>query len=344
MKKQLNFQLMAFVVLTGALILLTTCKKKVDTPTTPSAPAAPTATTSAAGWISQTWATLNGSVSANNDFTTITFEYDTSASYGQTIMADPDTLSGSTSTLVFSNLTGLTGSTTYHYRIKAINSLGTKYGSDMTFTTSGPWVSNIVFNPDLTYGSVSDNDGNTYKTVQIGTQTWMAENLKTTKYNDNTPIPLVTKNSAWEALSTPAYCWYNNDSITYGAIYNWYTLNTGKLCPVDWHVPSDAEWTILTTYLGGEIIAGNKQKETGLIHWLSSNTGATNESGFTALPGGYRNYYGVFNNIRSQGYWWSGTESSSIEAYYRDIDYSYSNLDSGSSSKKSGASVRCIAD
>lgn len=336
---------MTFFVLLGSVIVLTNCKKKEDTSsTTNTKPTAPTATTTSATWISQAWATMNGSIIANNDFTTITFEYDTATSYGNTINANPDTVSGNLSTAVYSNLTGLTGNTTYHYRVKAVNSIGTTYGSDLTFTTTGPWVSNINFNPDLTYGSVSDNDGNTYKTIQIGTQTWMAENLKTTKYNDNTSIPLVTNNSAWAGLSTPGYCWYNNDSITYGAIYNGYTINTGKLCPSGWHVPSDAEWTTLTTFLGGEIIAGNKQKETGSLHWQSPNSGASNESGFTALPGGYRYYGGTFSNIRSQGYWWSGTESSAIEAYYRDIYLSYGNVDRGSSSKKSGFSVRCIKD
>lgn len=345
MKNHSNHQLMAILILLVSVIALSGCKKKDDTPSIPPpVPAAPAVTLSSATWISQTWATMNASVNANSDFTTVTFEYDTSVSYGLTINAKPDTMSGSVSKAVYANLTGLTGNTTYHFRVKAVNSIGTTYGSDATFTTTGPWISNINFNSELTYGSVSDIEGNTYKTIQIGTQTWMAENLKTTKLNDDTPITLVTDNPAWAALITPAYSWYNNDSILYGAIYNGYIISTGKLCPEGWHVPSDEEWTTLTTFLGGEIVAGNKLKETGSTHWQNPNDGATNESGFTALPGGYRYYGGSFSSSRNQGYWWSATERSSIENYYRDIYVRYSDVDRGSSSKKTGFSVRCIED
>ena len=122
---------------------------------------------------------------------------------------------------------------------------------------------------------VQDIDGNNYLTVTIGTQIWMAENLRTTKYNDGTAIPLVTDNTTWANLTTPAYCWYNNDAktngSTYGALYNWYSVNTKKLCPTGWHVPNDTEWTTLTTYLGGTAVAGGKLKETGTAHWYSPN-------------------------------------------------------------------------
>jgi uncharacterized protein (TIGR02145 family) len=342
MKKHFNLQLIAFVALLSVLVVFTTCKKKQEPPS--SIPSVPTATTGSALWVNQTWATLNGVVSAGNQSASATFEYDTTTSYGHSINATPDTMSGSLSISVTSNLTGLLKNTIYHYRLKAVNASGTIYGNDVTFTTSGPEVSNTIFNPDLIYGSVDDNDGNTYSTIQIGTQTWMAENLKTTKYNDNTSIPWVTNNSIWTALSTPAYCWCNNDSVEYGALYDWYTVNTGLLCPTGWHVPSDAEWTTLTTFLGGESISGNKLKETGTIHWSIPNTGATNESGFTGLPGGYRSYAGTFTNIRSYGYWWSSSESSSTEAYYRDIYYGYRNVDRSSSNKKTGFSVRCVKD
>jgi len=159
--------------------------------------------------------------------------------------------------------------------------------------------------------SVTDADGNIYSTVSIGKQVWMKENLKTTKYNDGTPIPNITDYTAWEALSTPSYCWYNNDAASYkayyGALYNWYAVNTGKLCPTGWHVPIDIEWTILTTYLGGNGVAGGKLKETSTIYWWSPNTGATNETGFTALPGGERNYDGSYLDVGSYGRWWSST-------------------------------------
>ena len=146
--------------------------------------------------------------------------------------------------------------------------------------------------------TLKDIEGNVYPAVIIGTQVWMAENLKTTKYNDGMAIPLVSDNNAWEALKTPGYCWYNNDAAAnknrFGALYNWYTVNTKKLCPAGWHVPNDKEWTTLRTYLGGEEIAGGKLKETGTTHWTSPNTDATNQTGFTALPGGGRRSNGEF--------------------------------------------------
>lgn len=197
--------------------------------------------------------------------------------------------------------------------------------------------------------SVKDVDGNVYKAVTIGTQVWMAENLKTTKYNDGTAIPLVKDDKVWEALNTPAYCWYKNDAATnknkYGALYNWYTVNTNKLCPSGWHVSTDAEWTALTTYLKGDSVAGGKLKEAGTVHWQGPNTGATNESGFTALPGGYRiSYGGSFGYIGNNGYWWSPVKDSSSIASYRYIGYGTRNLFSTSYSKHSGFSVRCIRD
>ncbi len=195
----------------------------------------------------------------------------------------------------------------------------------------------------------TDKDGNVYKTVIIGTKVWMAENLKTIKYNDGTAIPLVTDGAEWAALSTPGYCWYNNDAatykVTYEALYNWYTVNTGKLCTTGWHVPSDAEWIILTTYLGGESIAGGKLKEIGITHWLSPNTGTTNESGFTALPGGTRTFYGSFGYIGDRAYWWSSTEHNTGNALGRFMNYYFvSELLKSDSSEDNGFSVRCLQD
>ncbi|MFN8240238.1 MAG: FISUMP domain-containing protein [Bacteroidales bacterium] len=192
-------------------------------------------------------------------------------------------------------------------------------------------------------------DGYRYKTIKIGDQIWMAENLKTTKYNDGTAIPLVTNNTAWSNLTTPGYCWYNNDAVTYkntyGALYNWYTINTGKLCPAGWHVPSDAEWTTLLTYLGGKDVAGGKLKEIGTTHWTSSNTGATNETGFTALPGGAREGNGDFEGIGSGGCWWSTTEYYTNYVWYRDMNSDNSNVGrDGNDGKPYGLSVRCLKD
>jgi uncharacterized protein (TIGR02145 family) len=196
--------------------------------------------------------------------------------------------------------------------------------------------------------SITDKDNNVYTSVTIGTQVWMVENLKTTKLNDGTTaIPLVTDYTAWRILTTPGYCWYNNEianKSTYGAMYNWYAVGTGKLCPTGWHVPSDAEWTTLTTFLGGETVTGGKLKEAGIIHWVTPNTGATNISGFTALPGGYRGAYGDFGHIGIRGYWWSVTESGVSVAYSRSLGSGEGNVLRGGYEKNNGQSVRCLKD
>ena len=197
--------------------------------------------------------------------------------------------------------------------------------------------------------TVTDVDGNTYRVVQIGNQVWMAENLRTARYNDGTAIPLVTNNSSWSNLSTPAYCWHENDknqyAVPYGALYNWYTVNTGKLCPTGWHVPSDAEWTTLTTFLGGTSVAGGKMKQTGTARWRSPNTGATNSSGFSGVPGGGRlNYVGTFYNMGYYGGWWSSTAYSDLNAWGRRLDYDGAYVHRYYYSKSYGFSVRCLRD
>jgi uncharacterized protein (TIGR02145 family) len=201
--------------------------------------------------------------------------------------------------------------------------------------------------------TVKDIKGNVYKTVIIGTQTWMAENLRTTKYNDDIAIPLVADESDWGELTTPGYCWYNNDETankaTYGALYNWYAVDTASndskdVCPKGWHVPTDAECTVLTDYLGGAEVAGGKLKEVGFTHWSSPNTDATNESGFTALPGGGRGYDGVFMFSGDAGCWWSSTELSTI-ALIRYMTYDSSNVGRFriyDDVKRNGYSVRCL--
>lgn len=207
-----------------------------------------------------------------------------------------------------------------------------------------------LFNPDITYGTLTDQDGNVYKTVTIGAQTWMAENLRSTKYNDGTDIPNITDNNEWATLTTGAFCNYNNtsniDSIaTYGRLYNWYAVNTGMLAPKGWHVPTDEEWTALTNYLGGESIAGGKLKETGTFHWNSPNTGATNEIGFTAIPGGWRDYHGKFYSIGNYEGCWTATGYDTDCAWMRNIHNNYVEVLRGDyADKELGFSVRCVRD
>jgi uncharacterized protein (TIGR02145 family) len=205
--------------------------------------------------------------------------------------------------------------------------------------------------------NVVDIDGNVYHTVTIGTQDWMVENLKTTKYNDGSAIPLVTDGASWSTSSVPGYCWHNNDSTyknSYGALYNWYTVNTGKLAPTGWHVPSDSEWTVLTTYFGPVGWAGGALKSRGATYWQSPNTGATNISGFSALPGGDRNdyhdnidppqTYGTFGDIGHYGYWWSSTKAGASSSWFRSLGSDYAGVISSSFSLQYGFSVRCLRD
>lgn len=178
----------------------------------------------------------------------------------------------------------------------------------------------------------------------------MSTNLKTTRLNDGAAIPLVTDNTVWKNLTTPGYCFYSNTGANvdiYGLLYNWHTIATNKLCPTGWYVPSDAEWTILTNHLGGGKVAGGKMKETGISHWKSPNTGATNETGFSALPGGYRTYSpGLYYSINEGGFWWSSTQwdFSSSSAWSQGLRYNISDLLREYNSKRSGLSVRCLKD
>ena len=195
---------------------------------------------------------------------------------------------------------------------------------------------------------IKDVDGNVYTSVTIGTQVWMGENLKTTKYNNGEQIPLVSDNNAWSNLTTPGYCWYNNDEATYkdtyGAMYNWYTVNTGNLCPTGWHVPSNEDWTTLVTFLGGDTVAGGKLKEKGTTNWNSPNTGATDDYGFKALPGGEHDYSGLFYEIGYNGFWWSATDDVVNDAWNRDLYSNVSDMQRHSYIKRHGFSVRCLKD
>ena len=186
--------------------------------------------------------------------------------------------------------------------------------------------------------------------IVIGTQQWMRENLDVLTYRNGVVIPQVTDPTAWAALTTGAWCYYNNDPLNgaiYGKLYNWYAvkdITNGGLAPTGWHIPTDAEWTTLGTLLGGDAVAGGKMKTTGTTRWAAPNTAATNESGFAGLPGGLRNYDGAFYNVGNFGYWWSSTESLTTSAWLRYLDYNngfiYRNFDN----KKIGFSVRCLRD
>jgi uncharacterized protein (TIGR02145 family) len=250
-------------------------------------------------------------------------------------ITDSKTTDGTGTGSFTSSITGLTENTTYYVRAYATNSAGTAYGNEVSFIT-------------LTSGgtTVTDADGNVYPTVIIGTQEWMGENLRTTKYNDGTLIPKVTDDTEWSELTSSGYCWYNDDSVAYsnlyGALYNWYTVNTGKLCPTGWHVPSDVEWNTLIDYLGGVIVAGGKLKEIGTTHWSSPNTEATNESGFTALPGGGRSYSGPYMYHGTFGMWWAANLDEPDYANFIGLTYDYGFVSVSTTDITNGSSVRCL--
>jgi uncharacterized protein (TIGR02145 family) len=222
----------------------------------------------------------------------------------------------------------------YYVRAYATNKIGTSYGNERTFT-----INKLL---------VKDAEGNIYHYVTLGSQVWLTENLKSTRLNDSTAIAWVPDNSTWSSTKnvSPGYCWYGNDEFankdSYGALYNWYAVSSGKLCPLGWHVPTDIEWTMLTEYLGGTAVAGGKLKENTTEHWRNPNQGATNETGFTALPGGWRSDVGVFDNILNFGYWWSSTSVSTTVSDYRYLYYGNGTATKSFVSQKYGLSVRCL--
>jgi uncharacterized protein (TIGR02145 family) len=207
-----------------------------------------------------------------------------------------------------------------------------------------------VHNPSKTYGSMIDQEGNVYKTIVIGNQEWMAENLKTSTYRNGDAIMNETDAGQWSVLTTGASCSYDNNSqndCPYGKLYNWYAVaDPRNVCPTGWHVPNDAEWTVLTNYAGGVEVAGGKMKSTGIQHWPNPNTDATNETGFSGLPGGIRYYDGTsqFSGIGQSGYWWSSSQFDTHNSWSRNLR-SYDGFASWETRvKQSGLSVRCIRD
>jgi len=301
-------------------------------------PVLPTVTTTAISDITQTTASSGGNVTSDggSSITARGVCWSTSAS---PTTADNKTANGTGSGSFTSAITGLTSGASYYVRAYATNNVGTVYGAEMSFTT---------YNVD----AITDINNNYYKIVTIGTQTWMAENLKTTKYRNGDLIGTTTPATLnIESENTPKYQWAyagnENNVSTYGRLYTWYAVtDIRNVCPIGWHVPSDAEWTTLTNFLGGESVSGGKLKETGISHWYSPNTGATNETGFTALPGGLRyTLSGTFDSIGTLGYWWSSTESPSTYALDRRMFYNNVNvLRSNYVGERGGFSVRCLKD
>ena len=198
----------------------------------------------------------------------------------------------------------------------------------------------------LEFGSMTDQEGNQYATIVIGNQEWMAENLRTTKYCNGDPLANVTDSSQWVNLTSGAWAHYQNNSqyeVPYGKLYNWYAVDDSRnICPCGWHVPSDAEWDVLIDLLG--VNAGGKMKSTGTEYWNHPNANATNESGFSGLPGGLRHSNGAFYDIGYVGFWWSSTEFSVLSAGNQTTSYYSGDVSGEHLGKTFGFSVRCLRD
>ena len=233
-------------------------------------------------------------------------------------------------------------------------SLGTNKHIVWDFYTDNPGITGnnfkvrVIAEDYLITGTVTDYDGNVYQTVKIGDQWWMAENLNVTHYSNGDPIPYITVNAEWANLTTGAYCYYDNNSIyaaDYGALYNWYAVNDSRnIAPTGWHVPTSNEWLILINYLGGDDVAGGKLKETGTTFWNSPNTGANNESGFNARPGGLHQDNGYFGyNIGLNAFFWSTQKATYDWAWYRKMSYDEAAVQRLSIYPQSGGmSIRCV--
>ena len=225
--------------------------------------------------------------------------------------------------------------TTYYVRAYATNRNGTVYGNVKSFTTAS--------------SKAVDIDGNEYRIVTIGSQTWMAENLKTTRYRNGDEIKDGTGAGTVSGEDAPKYWFVYDDDLNnlslYGRLYTWYTVNDGRsICPEGWHVASDEEWAILRDYLRGEKVAGGELKESGTEHWKAPNRRATNKFGFTALLGGYRQNYQAFAHIGEVGYWWTATEQSAHYGFLYSMSFDTDDLSAERSFKALGYSVRCIRD
>ena len=302
----------------------------------------PTVTTSSVKNIEATTAILIGNVDANNLSTVVTLEYGTTTSYGSTVTAAQSPVTGVTTSSVNADIAGLTEATIYHFRVKAVNSLGTTYGSDLTFTTL-----------------LADVEGNTYNTINIGTQVWMQENLRTTRYRNGdligttSPATLDITNSI-----TPNYQW-ECTNVTYGRFYTYYAITDSRnVCPAGWHVPTDIDWTTLTNFLTnngygfegrGNDIAKSLAATSGFIaDTTAGNVGndqaSNNSSGFTGFPSGGRFSTGVVNFVNLHGIWWSSTEGSPTFAFFRCIGYIPAQVYRGIFSESYGLPVRCLRD
>lgn len=309
------------ILLAGLMVCSISCKKTTSTP----APVLATVITSNVSAIALASATSGGNITSDGGsaITERGICYNTTTN---PTTANNKVVSGSSAGTFTANMSGLTENTIYYVRAYAINSAGTSYGQVVQFITLATQ----------------------FETVTIGTQIWMKKNLNVSTYRNGDPIPEVTDTIVWAGLSTGAWGYYNNDpanGAVYGKLYNWYAVNDARnIAPSGWHVATDADWSTLTTFLGGEPVAGATMKETGTAHWVSPNTGATDSVGFAALPGGYRGYQGEYVFIGARGYWWTSSQALLTNVWYRILYNDDSKVFRDNFGPNIGISVRCVKD
>jgi uncharacterized protein (TIGR02145 family) len=343
----------------------------------------PAVITTPASSIITVGATLNGMVNALNYSTVVTFEYGLNTSYGNSKTADQSPVVGNTDTPVSTKITGLSQGTTYHYRVKAVSSQGTTYGDDINFSTvpatitdidgnvyhtvsinSQVWlVENLLVkhfnnNESLSYISINDN----VTPVTSWLSALISGGAGSLTLDQAVAMAIISAAQRDAVISAATNLGISNANTmtiaqlyaafssfivpqSYGFLYYWGSVTDArKVCPAGWHVPSDAEWTALSDYLGGETLAGGKLKETGTTNWMPPNTGATNESGFTALPSGKVTSSGIYGSFHNDGFWWSATSFSTDNAWIRSLNYNSGGVLRTNENKTNGYSVRCIKD
>lgn len=325
--KNIKQKTIIVLVAVGLISCVYSCKK----------PSAPTVTTKSVTEVTVSSAKSGGNVTSDGGEEVTVRGVCWSTSNNPTT-ADDKVISGSGTGEFTCDLTGLDDNTQYFVRAYAVNSEGAAYGDVIPFTTAKA-------------STVTDMDGNIYTLLNIGTQVWMGENLRTTKFRDGSVIPLVTDNEEWSNLTTAGLSWYNNDQETfgniYGALYNWFAVTDAKgLCPTGFHVATDDDWAVLIATAGGDAIAGGKLKEQGTDHWTSPNSGATDNYSFRALPAGRRSNDGSYFYIGTNTRWWSSTEYelNNIYAWSIGVAYDEEAIDKDYRLKEYGMSVRCVRD